>query len=228
MAQASPSLAVQLASMAWILKQVRPVIDLEAEQAVAEVMMASPPTFRDQVSWDRQLLDRILDGEVISGLELTAEACSSWNMRWAERTRVHLRPEDDFYRPIWQNKMKDEPEFLWSANLAFLLQRRGYGAVRELANRLEVREETVTRWKCWIPGGRKASMPRAKNRPVIANHFGVPSDVDLGQVPLFLGLIHRRLDAKRQSAKERIDRMKEESLDRLLHEIDGPIYRGAR
>ena len=71
-------------------------------------------------------------------------------------------------------------EGMTKANIAFLLDSLGHGGKKQVAERLSVRAEQLSRWR----GGQQT--PHAGNLRELLRYFTLDPDTDLGSVPLFL------------------------------------------
>lgn len=71
-------------------------------------------------------------------------------------------------------------EGMTKANIAFLLDSLGHGGKKQVAGRLNVRAEQLSRW------GSGQQIPHAGNLRELLRYFTLDPDTDLGTVPLFL------------------------------------------
>ena len=73
-----------------------------------------------------------------------------------------------------------DPEGMARANIAFLLSSLGHGGKAQLAKRLGLRPEQLSRW------GSGKQIPHAANQRELLRYFALDPDTNLSEVPLFL------------------------------------------
>lgn len=104
----------------------------------------------------------------------------------------------------------DGPEALRKENLTFLLDTLPRGGRKALADKLGIRQSTITRWVS------DSKVPEAKNLEGLLKHLGLDPDLDLTREPIFLSLQPVGGFLQRQWLVERLTTMTEEEITRFF------------
>jgi len=98
-------------------------------------------------------------------------------------------------------------------NIAFLLGSLGHGGKAQLAKRLSVRPEQLSRWR----SGKQ--IPHAGNLRELLRYFALDTDTDLGAVPLFLVNYPIHGEARKKWLINAIQEMPPDKLDPHFNSI---------
>jgi hypothetical protein len=91
-------------------------------------------------------------------------------------------------------------ESLLKLNLGFLMATLPHGWKRRLAHRLDIKQETISRWTT------KGVPPEKKNVQGIIRFFGLPDNTNLHETPLFLSMSPLGVFAQKAWLQQQIER----------------------
>lgn len=141
-------------------------------------------TLRERLGWETNEIVGLLQGGSVSYSQLQQLA------------QVFHRREEDL---SLEDLLTAEGPDVLRQNLMFLMQDMAHGQKKELAKKLGVGPNTVSRWL----GGRHH--PPSDKISAIADHFGLPPHTDLASTPLFLSLEPVSALQRRNWLHERVD-----------------------
>lgn len=203
----------QALSLAWALENIAGLTREDAVRATSELFGFEA----DQ--WQTWIADSswfVGDGRCNTREQIELK----WNERYARATEVWL-DEDAWHAPLWQLWLQD-PKMVCAANLTYLIELQGWGAVRRLAEAVGRSITTASKWGRWREEGRKVRIPPRTEMPKLLDFFGLGATVDLYAEPLFLGRSEIQDDLKRIEGKHYLDTLSGEFLrqavDRLREE----------